>query len=697
MIEEKKRAAIELRNKKRKEQGMSYLARFGLAVADPSDSIGMPGYSPVKRGQYREDVRLCKEQLAVMAAVRARRNVFFTGSAGCGKSFTLQEICRYLQSQGRSYQVTAPSGIAAINVGGTTLHSFAHLGLGKSGWLGYIRQLDKQAKQRWLDLDVLIIDEISMLGVDLFVKVDQIAQHARRNSRPFGGLQIILCGDFCQLPPVSVEKNCWKCGGRKLVPCNPPPNSSRPPPLYDDAEWVRCNAAHCRYAMNRDALYVFESYPWRQLNLVQVMLKQVFRQEDKEFVDCLNRIRFGKLLDEDIALLKSCERPLDAIPIDSASQTLAAKQGGGLADIIPTNLHPKRIDVSATNNSAFAKLEGPKLMYKAVDRIHADPVYSHYEIRSSLDKGQAPRELSLAIGAQVMLIKNLDFAGRLVNGSRGVVVDFVDGEECISDLLQNSQKDSEKSVDELQAFQNHNGKSQMRLPIVMFCTGATRIIQPVTWEVPISHRVTASRLQIPLIHAWAMTIHKCQGMTLDRANIRIDKVFSTGQAYVALSRCRTLEGLQIAELRPEVIRADPKVVAFYEEANARSNEIVADLQADQNAASFAECRSAPLWEKTLVKGIEQYLDEYSAEMVPGEEDLEKRIFLETMDDLFQTAQNRRRRPVDRTDSGMPSLDVASPGRYNTSPRAGPGRLALIPQERQLEPIVLSDESDEGIS
>ena len=408
-----------------------------------------------------EDDGLSKEQQRVVDLVNAGTNVFFTGSAGTGKSFTLRHLIGVLQNKydTKTVHVTASTGIAATNIGGTTLHSYASIGLGNEPVDVIMKKLVKfrGVADRWRATRVLIIDEISMLSTEFFVKLDLIAKRIRGNQRPFGGIQLVLSGDFLQLP--SIDKK----GG-----------------------------------------LLFKCSTWRECVTKTVELTQVFRQRDIKFIALLQDLRKGIVTDEHDAFLKSRMKPMET----------------GL--VKPTKLYSHRADVDQENAIQLAKLTGESKSYYAQD--------SGTKKEDAAKLFMAPSCLTIKVEAQVILISNLD-PPNLVNGSRGVVTGF--------DVVTHE-------------------------PIVQFNCGVTRVVSPIIWESKRGDDIVCRRYQVPLMLGWAMSIHKSQGMTLDLLETDIAQCWDPGQAYVALSRATSIQGLRLLGYRRECIKADPEVLQFYE-------------------------------------------------------------------------------------------------------------------------------------
>ena len=430
-------------------------------------------------------------QQAAFDAIEAGKSVFLTGPGGTGKSYMLNELWK---RSTKEVSLTAMTGCAALllNSKAKTLHSWAGVGLGTDVVPLLVSKIRKsrRAALRWLKTDILVIDEVSMMTPDLFEKLDEVGRKVRRNElMPFGGLQIVLVGDFFQLPPISTES------------------------------------------------FVFESPLWKKLGLETHELTEIVRQKDPIFQAVLNEARHGELSKASVRLLRK------RMNLDYKSLTVQ-----------PTMLFTRRVEVDQINARELKKLTTERHVYKATTIFNpsantAGLTVSSPEVQTAVQKldGNASYtpELVLAVGAQVMLLFNMNHEAGLVNGSRGVVVDFKKGEP--------------KEDDKTKVFIT---KDETLMPVVEFKSGDRRIIDYNTWEVQDFPGVL--RKQIPLKLAYAVTIHKAQGATLDCALIDVgDRTFEYGQAYVALSRCKDIESLYVHDLDAAAFRANPKVKEFY--------------------------------------------------------------------------------------------------------------------------------------
>ncbi|CAG8748853.1 22713_t:CDS:2, partial [Cetraspora pellucida] len=470
------------------------------------------GIKDVKSGCLPEDSTLTEEQREVYElAVVKRESIFFTGSAGTGKSMLLQKIITTLKNMtgNDAVAVTATTGLAALNIGGTTLHYFAGIGLGQGTTQELIKKVrdNRSARQRWTDCNVLIIDEVSMLDGELFDTLEGIARNIKNNTRPFGGIQLIITGDFFQLPPISKD--------------------------------------------NRSvAKFSFEAQTWKTAVKHTIQLTRVFRQKDNELIELLNDMRTGKVSERFSELIARLENE-PQYPDDG---------------IKPTELYPRNDNVNSANLIQLDKIPHKSHSFFAIDW---EPMRIG-QLRMLVKSCLAPQELKLKRDAQVMLIKNLkDY--NLVNGSRGVVIGY-HSNSTGQDYFKGEEEGLE--INDL-------------LPIVRFTDSNQKIVvEPQEWTIPGNggKTVLASRKQIPLILAWAISIHKSQGQTLDRVKIDLGRVFERGQAYVALSRATSTTSLQVLNFRPSKVTAHEKVKAFYE--SLKRHDSVSQYTDEDNDDSF---------------------------------------------------------------------------------------------------------------
>ncbi|KAL8360809.1 hypothetical protein RB601_007029 [Gaeumannomyces tritici] len=487
-------------------------------------------------------ISLSNEQRHVKGLVCERNlSVFFTGPAGTGKSVLMRAIISDLKKKWAKdpdrLAVTASTGLAACNIGGMTLHSFSGIGLGKEDAQTLVKKIRRnpKAKNRWLRTKILIIDEISMVDGDLFDKLSQIGRTIRNNGRPWGGIQLVITGDFFQLPPV--------------------PDS----------------------ADKRDIKFAFEAATWNTSIDHTIGLTEVFRQKDPEFASMLNEMRLGRISDQTVKNFKALCRPLHF------------KDGLEVTELFPT-----RSEVDGSNNRRLKSLQSKQHRFDAIDT--GDQLFREKLLQNMM----APKTLELRKGAQVMLIKNMD--DTLVNGSLGTVSGFMTeatfqainpGGDYDSGAEDEDDKDAEARKKRLMAFsrqlEESGSQDNKEYPLVRFhaVDGSPRVLLcvPEEWksELP-TGEVQASRKQVPLILAWALSIHKAQGQTLERVKVDLGKVFEKGQAYVALSRATSQSGLQVLRFEKHKVMAHPRVVDFYNKLYSAESAVAGGRAAAAKAA-----------------------------------------------------------------------------------------------------------------
>lgn len=508
-----------------------------------TDDADADGY--IDFGVANTEPELCKEQQEAVDYALSGRNVFMTGSGGCGKSVVVRHLLKKLQAEGKNVSIVAPTGIAAFQVSGTTTCTF--MGWTQDTCREPFKKVKenlwkKNTKKRLKSTDVLIIDEISMVSSFHFDRMSRalavVKQHNSPFSDPFGGCQVIAVGDFCQLPPINGLDYCNECG-EKMTKA-----------LGKDTTFTCPQCPHPITYHEQDK-WAFRSEAWTACKFANVHLTKIHRQNDEKFVQMLQKGRLGhKFAQTEVDLLLN-----HACNIENAVW-----------------LSSRRKEVNDRNNSEFAKLKSEELNYWCIDKFdcaHEDlrgtakPVYwgGPPPERRPLDKLSEHRYsncLSLKLGMPVILLKNVDLQAGLCNGSQGVIVGFEGYKNSppppAPDEL-NYHDDPEglrrayRRWTESTGFMAHPGLATQLLPVVQFNSGVRRMIRP---DCTISQLSAAEgryslliRTQIPLAPGWALTIHKSQGMTLERLVVNLASVFESGQAYVALSRATTLEGLKI--------------------------------------------------------------------------------------------------------------------------------------------------------
>jgi ATP-dependent exoDNAse (exonuclease V) alpha subunit len=371
-------------------------------------------------------------------------SVLLTGPAGAGKTFVLNQFIRLAKADGKHVSVTATTGLAATHLGGTTIHSWAGIGVADFLPQGFAEHIAKGRREIIEKTDILVIDEISMLHDYRLDMVDEACRLVRRKDVPFGGIQVVMSGDFFQLPPINRGDN--RAGG-----------------------------------------FVVNANAWQELDPTICYLQEQHRQDDEELLEILNALRAGD------------------IRRHHAEKLLARTEEQPPEGTMLTELHTVNIDVDRLNEVKLDELGGDELLYTQTTTGSAN--YVENLQRSVL----APATLRLKKGALVMAVKNSQDR-KYANGSIGTVTGFSPDTEY---------------------------------PVVEFRNGHTVSMTPDTWELRDGDKKRASIMQIPLRLAWAITVHKSQGMTLDAARIDLRKAFVEGMGYVALSRVKNLRNLYL--------------------------------------------------------------------------------------------------------------------------------------------------------
>lgn len=423
-------------------------------------------------------MQLDKYGLKALELVKNGESLFITGKAGTGKTTVLREITAQCKQQGMNVVVLAPTGVAAKNAGGVTIHSFLHLPLGP--YIPGLRMhklyaLNEEEMSIVRRIDLIIIDEVSMVRCDLLDEIDDVLRHYRKNDLPFGGVQVVMFGDLYQLMPVA-----------------------------PDEDWEKLKEKY-------DSAYFFSSKVLQEMDYPMFELKLVHRQDDRNFVTLLNNVRLGKISLTELKELESRYKP-----------DFKAKESEGYIRLTTHNWRAK-----SYNRKKMDELSGTAEEYKAY-------------IEDFFPKEEYPTEyyLRLKKGARVMFIRNDNNYHQYVNGTLGTVVSL--GERTI---------------------------------IVRTDSGNVIDVERQTWEFYLYHIDKKSKeiqqilcgtfKQYPLKLAWAVTIHKSQGLTFDKVIVDAGKAFTYGQVYVALSRCRKFHGIVLASpITEKIIKTDPIVSAY---------------------------------------------------------------------------------------------------------------------------------------
>ena len=510
-----------------------------------------------------EKFELVEEQAHTLALIARGKNVFYTGAAGTGKSRILQAARAFFRSRDVDLHVVAPTGIAALAVSGTTLHTYAswNAKLAQSS-LEVLRQAAgaKKIWKKFKETEVLFIDEISMVENNMLTRLSSMMEAALcfpNDIRPFGGVQVVITGDFHQLPPVLPFSTCIECG--------------------KDLQHIRGGEgglAVCEMhgSWSDHEKWAFQSPVWSALKLTNVELKHIHRQADPAFTDILRRVRLG--------------RPLT----DHQENVLLSNDNGFDLDTA-TKLTPLRAEAGNINSAHMDELPAPLQRYQCIDDFERQKdhiEYANFSPAEALKTHRYESTLDLKAGMLVLLTANLDLAAGLANGTSGKIIGF---QQMRSETLPRAREGAndvaypgqvlitgdhrtyaeQRIRDFKEQAEGHkeNGRSQL-WPIVLFRNGLRRTIYPhcsITELGTVKPYSLLSRTQIPLQAGWAITIHKSQGMTLDNVSIiSLDKSFAPGQAYVALSRARSMNTMSVQSLpAPSKLRPDKTVQEFMEQ------------------------------------------------------------------------------------------------------------------------------------
>lgn len=455
-------------------------------------------------------------QQQALDIMKSGASVFLTGAPGSGKTYVLNQFVQWARQQGLSVAMTASTGIAATHINGQTIHSFS--GIGVHTWLtdATLKTIRQRRRKIIANTDVLVIDEVSMLHAWAFDLVDTVCRKLRKDDRPFGGMQVVLSGDFFQLPPVSTSRRNQDV-------------------LAPDEDYVRSREPYARYGLNAEG-FVTQSLVWRHLRPVVCYLDEQHRQDDGQLLRILTDIRAGSVSGADRQLM---DTRLGMIP-DS---------GEVAVHLFPTNAQADKLNVAR-----LAQID------------HDEHVFEHTHVGQSalvkrlLQSMLAPATLVLKIGATVMALRN-DQDKQYVNGSLGTVIGFTP--------------------------ERRGG-----WPIVEFANGNTTVVRPADWQMLDGQEVVASVTQVPLRLAWGITIHKSQGMTLDRAVMDLRRTFTPGMGYVALSRVERLSGLYVQGINARAYEISRE--AFELDALLHHDDDHAQMKLETyGAAAFTPALSAP--------------------------------------------------------------------------------------------------------
>lgn len=410
--------------------------------------------------------QLTEDQQKALEYIKQGKSIFITGAAGTGKSTIINHLPIILPY--KKITITSTTGVSALLIGGITIHSFSGIQIGNVPYEKIIN--NPYIKRKWFNTEILVIDEISMLSLEFFELIAKVGEGIYKNNLPFGGLQLIITGDFAQLPPV------------------------------------------------KDNVFCFESPIWNKVIQNTIYLTKIIRQSDPIFQNCLNEIRLGSISEENYKLLKN--------------RITQVKSKNG---IIPTIIFPLKVDVKRINDNNIKKLldnNNDFIDYKCSFKLSIKVSEQQYKTYIDLINKCCIAEdnLKIVIGMQVMIIANIDIEQGIANGTRGIISSITNG-----------------------------------LPEVLLLNNKKIILDYHCWEYYDKfNNIRVYKYQIPLIPAYAITIHKCQGATIDSCVIDAGKnIFEHGQIYTALSRVKDINRLYLLSFDAGKIICNQKVKNYY--------------------------------------------------------------------------------------------------------------------------------------
>lgn len=489
-------------------------------------------------------------QNEALEILKMGHNVFLTGPAGSGKTHTLKAFIEYLKENNIPTAITASTGIAATHLGGVTIHSWSGLGIRDNLTSADLENLESKPYlfKRYEQVKVLIIDEISMLHHFRFDLLNTLGKVFKRSLLPFGGIQVVLCGDFFQLPPVSR------------------PNEP-------------------------EAYFAYRSKVWGEMDLKICYLEEQHRQSDDSFLGLLNDIRQNNVTEDTLELLK--ERYMKD-PVSFSN---------------PTKLSTHNVDVDSINDTHLLSIGGDARTFTMLTKGKAGIVETL--IKSCL----APQNLILKIGAKVMFVKN-NFEKNYVNGTLGIVESF----------------------------------DEAGYPIVKITGEKLITALPESWIIEEDGKMKAEIKQIPLRLAWAITVHKSQGMSLDAAEIDLSKSFAPGMGYVALSRVRSLGGIKLTGFNNRALMIHPEVLEIDQDLKERSKECLIYLEdlgrkeIEKRQKEFVDRNASKM--ETLGKDLSTsqktkllILEKLPLEKIAKARDLKEETIIDHIEDLLKEGEN----------------------------------------------------------
>lgn len=444
-----------------------------------------------------DDENISYEQKLCLELSLKRKSLFITGGPGTGKSYIVKKIINELNKNKLNILITASTGTAAYNINGFTVHR--SLGLNHKP-----EKSQMYLKQDLINsIDVIIIDEISMISCDLFDIIYEGINEIREKNNINKKLQYILVGDFLQLPPVN--KN------------------------------------------NKNIKFAFESKNWNKCIEEIINLKINYRNKNNKYLQILKNIRNGICTKEDEIFIKNLYN--NNITYD---------------DIIPTKIYTTNKEVDEENNKNLSRLKGKQYIYKMVyekkDNIEDFNIeyINNDEINNNLDgliNEFKYKIINLKIGAQIMITRNL--TKDIYNGSRGVIIGFKENYKINYNKIPEWKKEN---IHIIEKFIKNNNNT---LPIIKFENNKIITLEPLIYKYHGLYNTYINILQLPIKLGYAITVHKCQGMSLNKCIIKLNSVFVTGQVFVALSRVTNIKNVKVINFSRNKIYTNNKCISFY--------------------------------------------------------------------------------------------------------------------------------------
>ena len=499
--------------------------------------------------------QLTDEQYLAFEEFKAGHNLFITGPGGVGKSFLINLFVMHCNQVGKNVQVCALTGCAAILLGlhAKTIHSWSGIHYCKGPKDDIIKRVNKSwpIKSRWKKTRVLIIDEVSMMSKKMLIILEELGRRIRNQPSPFGGIQVVFCGDFYQLPPVCKDRS-------------------------------------------DDSLFCFEAPVWKKLFALDkhIQLTKIFRQKDPRYLELLAEIREGTISGDNIQLLR------ERIEVTKPENI--------------TQLFPLRASVDHVNKTKYSELANQETTYALVPnynmerycrtgaQIDSDKLRKcrglneeqrGRELERLYKQANCMKKLTLKKGTYIMCIANIALEQGIANGTQGIVEDFV-------------------GVD--------------NAPLIRFNNGTVKTLSRYCWQS--EDYPTIGFKQYPVVLAWATTIHKMQGSSLEQAIMDLgSNVFEAGQIYVGLSRVKSLEGLYLTKFNPRVIKTNPKVREFYRQLPTLDIEVeeVEEEEVEEEVEEEAEplTKTITMEQRDVLKVVKMEADSNKGQKWTNEEEL----------------------------------------------------------------------------